>query len=93
MNNFSKYTYFCFLIIFFSCVKDPVDLSSPVGEDPLPIPVDFSENFGSQVTADFFGRIIDEEKMPIEGVSISIGTTNTITNAFGVFSVMHLLVI
>jgi len=89
MKIFSKYASFCFLIVFFSCVKDPVDLSSPGGEDPLPIPIDFSENFGSQVTADFFGRIIDEEKMPIEGVSISIGTTNTITNAFGVFSIKN----
>ncbi|ARV09720.1 hypothetical protein BTO05_08715 [Winogradskyella sp. PC-19] len=87
MKTFTKYLSFCFLILFFSCVNEPVDLSIPNGEDPTPILVNFEENFGSQVTADFFGRIVDEDKMPLEGVSIIIGSTTTTTDAFGIFSI------
>ncbi|MBT8245424.1 MAG: hypothetical protein HKP48_05575 [Winogradskyella sp.] len=87
MKTFTKYISCCFLIVFFSCVNEPVDLSTPNGENPTPIPVNFEENFGSQVTADFFGRIVDEDKMPLEGVSIIVGSTTTTTDAFGVFSI------
>ena len=87
MKTFIKYLSFSFLIVFFSCVNEPVDLSTPNGEDPTPIPVNFEENFGSQVTADFFGRIVDEDKMPIDGVLIRVGNTNVTTDAFGVFSI------
>lgn len=87
MKTLVKYLSFCFLIAFFSCVNEPVDLSTPDGEDPAQIPVNFEENFGSQVTADFFGRIVDEDKMPIDGVLIRAGNTNATTDVFGVFSI------
>ena len=87
MKTFTKYALFCCLIIFFSCVSDPVDLGSPSGEDPSPVPVDFTENFGSSTTATFFGRIVDENKEPIEGAIIRIGNSSTTTDTFGVFSI------
>ena len=87
MKTVIKYLSFCLVFSILSCNDEPIGLGEPTNENPNPIPINFEENFGSQVTADFFGRIVDEDKMPIDGVLIQIGTTTATTDAFGVFSI------
>lgn len=84
MKHTVKYL-LCFLLIsFISCNDDDI-IDEPTGVTP---PVeDFSENFGSQISAGFFGRIVDEDKMPLQGVTVKVGTTVTTTDVFGVFAI------
>ncbi|PTX61123.1 hypothetical protein C8N46_105280 [Kordia periserrulae] len=80
----------CLLFLnIFSCKNDET-IEEPIAtEEPVPepvIPVNFEENFGNAITARFFGRVVDEENMPVQGASVIIGNTITTTDIFGVFS-------
>lgn len=46
---------------------------------------DFVENFGSQVSRDFVGQIIDVNNLPISGASVKIGSTTVQTDVNGIF--------
>ena len=84
MKHTIKYL-LCFLLIsFLSCNDDDV-INEPTGGTP---PVeDFSEHFGSQISAHFLGRVVDENKMPLQGVTITIGTSVATTDIYGIFSI------
>ncbi|WP_353779608.1 hypothetical protein [Winogradskyella sp. 3972H.M.0a.05] len=45
----------------------------------------FSQNFGNEISRPFLGTVIDKNKNPIEGVTISIGSNSAMTNVDGVF--------
>lgn len=45
----------------------------------------FAENFGSAVNRDFIGQVVDVDNHPIQGVTISIGTSSTLTDSNGIF--------
>jgi hypothetical protein len=75
------------LLCTFSCENDDNILREPAAEEEQPIiPINFEENFGNSVTARFLGRIVDEQREPIQGVTIRIGNTVTTTDLFGIFS-------
>jgi len=86
MKHAVKYLLCLVLISFLSCNDDDV-INDPIGENP---PVeDFTENFGSQISARFLGRIVDEDKAPLEGVTVRIGTSVATTDIFGVFTITN----
>jgi hypothetical protein len=75
------------LLCLFSCENDDNILRQEVAEEePQIIPINFEENFGNSVTARFLGRVIDEQKEPLSGVTIRIGNTVATTDLFGIFS-------
>jgi hypothetical protein len=45
----------------------------------------FVENFGSEVSRDFIGQIVDMNNLPISGASVKIGSTTVQTDANGMF--------
>ncbi|RNC88148.1 MAG: carboxypeptidase regulatory-like domain-containing protein [Winogradskyella sp.] len=75
---------FLFITIF-SCEDESFPYVPPSNENP--VAVDFTENFGSQINAGFFGQVVDENQSPIENVTITIGNVTATTDAFGVFSI------
>jgi hypothetical protein len=70
------------LITTTSCQKDDSSSSAPEQEN---IPDTFSEYFGNPVSRNFLGNVIDTNKNPIEGVTITIGNETAITDSNGVF--------
>lgn len=71
------------LLITTSCQKD--DGNSGGGEQQENIPDTFSEYFGNTISRDFLGNVIDVNKNPIEGVTITIGNATATTDSNGVF--------
>ncbi|WP_296382542.1 hypothetical protein [Winogradskyella sp.] len=66
-----------------SCLKDD---GNPIGgEQQENIPETFSEYFGNTISRNFLGNVIDKNKNPIEGVTISIGNETATTDSNGVF--------
>ena len=45
----------------------------------------FSENFGTAVSRDFIGQVVDADNHPIQGVTVKIGTSSVQTDINGVF--------
>ncbi|WP_179354211.1 hypothetical protein [Winogradskyella vidalii] len=89
MKRISKFPKFIFLILFSilsftSCLKDNDDNYSGGGQQET-IPDSFSEYFGSEISRDFLGTIIDKHHNPIEGVLITIGDDTALTDSNGVF--------
>ena len=68
--------------IFISCEQDETSIQAPI-----PVQTEFSDNFGSTTTARFFGTVVNENNEPVEGVSISVGGMNALTDENGVFTV------
>ncbi|MGV3696954.1 hypothetical protein [Flavobacterium sp.] len=67
-----------FIVITFSACNP--DDSNPSGNDDT-----FAENFGSTVSKDFIGQVVDTNNEPIQGVTIKIGTTTAQTDVNGIF--------
>jgi len=68
--------------IFISCEQDETAIQAPI-----PIQTEFSDNFGSTTAARFFGTVVDENNEAVEGVSISVGGMNALTDENGVFTI------
>ena len=85
--KFSKLIYtLVFLFLVVSCEKDnniPINQQQEDGLSDNP----FFSNFGSQISADFIGRVVDENNEPIIGVNITLGSGFAITDVNGVFAV------
>ncbi|WP_046757322.1 Calx-beta domain-containing protein [Kordia jejudonensis] len=76
----------CIVVLsFFSCENDDNAITTET-EDPQ-INSNFEENFGTAITARFLGRVVNEQKEPVQGATIRIGNTTTTTDLFGIFSV------
>jgi hypothetical protein len=71
------------LVTITSCQKD--DGNSGGGEQQEIIPDTFSEYFGNTVSKNFLGTVIDINKNPIEGVTVTIGNETATTDSNGVF--------
>jgi hypothetical protein len=71
------------LITVTSCQKDESYNDSE--EQQENIPNSFSEYYGNQISRDFLGNIIDSNRNPIEGVTITIGSQTATTDTNGVF--------
>lgn len=50
------------------------------------IPDNFLDNFGNDTQADFFGRVFNEAKEPLAGVTLTLGNEVVVTNNQGIFS-------
>jgi hypothetical protein len=68
------------LVVAFSSCNPSDDSNNSVPDDDR-----FSENFGSAVSRDFIGQIIDIYNNPLQGVTIKIGTSTSQTDVNGVF--------
>ena len=67
-----------------SCQED--DAISPTDQQQQEyIPDSFSEYFGNQISRDFIGNVMDTNRDPIEGATISIGNQTATTDNNGVF--------
>ena len=71
------------LLTLTGCQQD--DGPSNGGNQQENIPDTFSEYFGNPVTRNFLGNVIDTDKNPIEGVTITIGSQTVTTDENGVF--------
>lgn len=87
MKHLIKYLSFCLLISTLSCEDESFPYVPPTTEAPSD--ADFIENFGSQISASFLGRIFDENNNPIGGVTIAVGNSTATTDSFGVFSIRN----
>lgn len=92
MKCISKFPKFSILILFSiltftSCLKDDGNTSGG-GQQEI-IPDEFSEYFGSEITRDFLGTIIDKNHLPLEGVLITIGDDTALTDSNGVFMIKN----
>ncbi|MEZ4803228.1 MAG: hypothetical protein R2797_10685 [Gelidibacter sp.] len=73
----------CLAMTLVSCDKDD---SSSFNPEPQPHnPNTFSEYFGSEIQRNFLGKVMDTDRNPIEGVTITIGTKTAMTDANGIF--------
>ncbi len=88
-NPFIKTIQLLTIIFLFSSCQDPVIGTSgtddPIIIDPVETPIDLSSNFGDEVSRNFLGNIIDANKNPIEGATITIGGLTASTDENGVF--------
>ena len=85
MKKIAKFLLLLSVISFLACEND--DQASSQNPNNDPVVTDFSENFGTSITASFFGRVVDEQKDPVEGATIKIGSAFATTDAFGVFTI------
>ncbi|WP_299366376.1 hypothetical protein [Winogradskyella sp.] len=75
------------LCIATSCQKDDSNSGGEQGQQQENIPDSFSEYFGNQISRDFIGNVVDVNRLPIEGVTITIGNETAITDSNGVFKI------
>ncbi|MGL2967102.1 hypothetical protein [Flavobacterium sp. XGLA_31] len=52
----------------------------------------FAQNFGNTANRDFIGQIVDKDNNPIQGATVTIGSTTAQTDVNGVFMINHALV-
>lgn len=67
-----------FALLFTNC--DPNDSSSSSQNDDT-----FAENFGATASRDFIGQVVDVDNVPLQNVTIKIGTSTVQTDVNGVF--------
>jgi len=87
MKTIKKFPYIILMLLFsvitmISCEKDD---GNSGGEQQEIIPDTFSEYFGNAVARNFLGNVVDTNKNPIEGVTITIGNETAMTDSNGVF--------
>ena len=87
MTNFKKFPNLILVLLFSlvtmtSCEKDD---SNSGGQQQENVPDTFSEYFGNEISRNFIGNVIDTNKNPIEGVTITIGGETVVTDSNGVF--------
>lgn len=89
MKNFTKSPNLILVLLFAlltitACQKDDGP-SINNGSQQETIPDNFSDYFGNSVSKNFIGNVIDDDKSPIEGVTITIGNETATTDSNGVF--------
>jgi len=80
---------FLITISFTNCEDDELTETTTenpdVGQNPDPAPTTFNYDFGNDVSRNFIGRIINENKQPLAHASITIGSATTQTDINGMF--------
>jgi hypothetical protein len=66
------------LALFFGCQSDETI-------EQQELDVEFQENFGQTASRDFIGSVVDVNNNPIQGVTITIGTSTVQTDVNGIF--------
>ena len=73
-----------FAISILCCENEKYEEFPPNGSED-PIIGDFADNFGNEISADFYGEITDINNSPISDVNIVIGNQTVSTDANGIF--------
>jgi hypothetical protein len=81
MKNLHSFFCLLLLVVSFSSCNPNDDSNNNAG----PNDDAFAENFGSAVSRDFIGQIVDMDNSPLQGVTIKIGSSTTQTDVNGVF--------
>lgn len=69
------------VLFLFSCNSDDNNSNNGPGVSAE----SFVENFGSAVSRDFIGQVVDLNNLPVQGASVKIGSTTVQTDANGIF--------
>lgn len=69
------------VLFLFSCNTDDNNSNNGPGVSAE----SFVENFGSEVSRDFIGQVVDMNNLPVQGASVKIGSTTVQTDANGIF--------
>lgn len=69
------------VLFLFSCNTDDDNSNNGPGVSAE----SFVENFGSEVSRDFIGQVVDMNNLPVQGASVKIGSTTVQTDANGIF--------
>ena len=85
MKVFKSLFFIALIFIVSSCEDDNWNTDKEIEQQEQES--NFSENFGNSFNARFMGKVINEENNPVSGVTISVGTSITSTDANGVFSI------
>lgn len=72
-----------FPFLFSNCINEPFDKGNSI---------DTSLNFGSKVSKDFSGQIVDENNTPLSNVAITISNKTATTDVNGVFIINSAIV-
>lgn len=80
-----KLWFICMVFTLISCDNEPVDNSLNNSNIPPNSSTTIIENFGSMITADFMGRVIDPQHSPVSNATVRIGNNSTTTDDNGVF--------
>ena len=84
-----KITLLILTVLLYSCDDSEINIKEQ-SNDPDPVEevkIDLSNNFGTEISRSFIGRIIDTDKNPIENASIKIGNSVSTTDENGVFMI------
>ena len=73
---------FCATSLFVGCNEDDNN-----GGNGGPSGSNFEENFGSSVSRDFIGQIVDMGNLPVQGATVKIGSSTVTTDSNGMFLV------
>ena len=91
-NNFSKLIFlatFSIIFINFGCKRESSDDNNNGGGlNPTP----FIENFGSEISRDFLGKVTNQEGIGLPGAQVSIGNQFAETDGNGVFMIKNAIV-
>ncbi|HEX8270303.1 MAG TPA: carboxypeptidase-like regulatory domain-containing protein [Flavobacterium sp.] len=83
MNRIKPYiSAIILLALLFTACENHDDSPSPGGNAG-----EFAENFGNEVSRDFFGQIVDINDNPIQNVTVRIGSATAQTDENGVFMI------
>ena len=86
MKVFKSVLFVLLVLIVSSCSEDD-NWNTDKPDEQQEQESNFSENFGSPYNARFIGTVLNEDKNPVSGVTISVGLTTAITDANGIFSI------
>jgi hypothetical protein len=74
-----------FLLLFLAVNFYSCESNNDENQNSGPNDETFTQNFGSTVSRDFIGQVVDYNDDPIQGVTIKIGTSTAQTDVNGVF--------
>jgi len=78
-----------FFVLNISCDKDDSPTNNTNSEQNTNT---FAENFGSEISRNFLGTVIDKNENPIENALVSIGNLTTFTDSNGVFIIRDAII-
>ena len=90
MNSFFRLSninlwFVSIIFIVLSCENEPVGGLVNTNNPPPNSSVTINDSFGTNITADFMGRVIDLQHTPISNATVRIGNSSTTTDDNGVF--------
>ncbi|MFY8066362.1 MAG: hypothetical protein ACOVNM_07675 [Flavobacterium sp.] len=78
MKKFHSLLCLLLILTFASCNPNDDNNTNPNDDE-------FAQNFGNSVARDFIGQVVDVDNLPVQGVTVKIGTSTAQTDVNGVF--------